>query len=270
MKKSLYQAIFLSLSTLTVSQLAYSDVTVVYEQSNGTQKISTTMQVKDNKIRFTPANQNNNYSIYNSQTNQLANIDYAKKQYMMMDEKIIKEQMNQAKKRMDAMRQAMQEKMKDMPPEKKKQVEKMMNEHLSQVDNTQTPQTLEQKKTSRTETISGILCTVYEASLNGRKHSELCMTQADKMGIDNNDADALMNMQNFMKRIQRVAQTTMGNNTAITADIEGIPLHTTLYKEDGSISLDTRLINISRDKLSDKIITIPTDFTIKAIPKIGE
>jgi len=266
MKKALYQAVFLSVSTLAISQLAHSDVTVVYEQSNGMQKISTTMQVKDGKIRFTPANQNNNYSIYDTKTNQLTNIDNSKKQYMIMDEKIIEQQMNQAKQKMDAMRQAMQEKMKDMPPEKKKQVEKMINNHLSQVDTTQAPKKLEQKKTTRTETISGIQCTLYEASIEGRKHSDLCMTQADKMGIDSSDADALMEMQKFMKRIQKVAQTTMGNN-ATTADIQGIPLHTTLYKEDGSVSLETRLINISSDKLSDEIITIPDDFSIQAIPK---
>ncbi len=267
MKKVLYPAIFLSVSTLAVSQLAHSDVTVVYEQSNGVQKISTTMQVKNEKIRFTPANQNNNYSIYNSKTNQLTNIDSSKKQYMIMDEKLIEQQMEQAKKRMDAMRQAMQEKMKDMSPEKKKHVEKMMNNHLSQVDKTQETKKLKQKKTMRTETISGIQCTLYEAYIDTRKHSELCMTQADKMGIDTHDADVLMKMQNFMKRLQKVAQTTMGNNN-IMADIQGIPLHTTLYKEDGSISLETRLIHISSDQLSDKIVTIPNNFSIKAMPQI--
>lgn len=274
MKTAIYQSAFLSAgrlllgaSSLIISQLAFADATVVYEQSSGTQKLDNMMQIKDGKIRFTPPNQNDNYSLFDSKKIELTHVDATKKQYLVMDEKLIEQQANQAKQQMDMMRQRMMDKMKDMPPEQKRQVEQMMNNHLSRVEAEKNPPKLEQKKTSRTETVSGIQCTVHESYLKGIKHSELCMTAPDKMGLNNDDAQALMSMQQFMKRLQKVAQSMMGS-TAASADIQGIPLHTTLYGPDGSIKLETRLISLSTDAISSETISIPADFSAMQMPQM--
>jgi len=265
MNNTFSQILYLAAGSLIFCQSALADATVVYEQSSGSQKLTTTMQIKDGKIRFTPPDQSKNYSIYDSASNQLTHVDTTQKQYLTMDEKLIEQQAKQAKQQMDKMRQAMQDRMKDMPAEQRKQVEQMMNNHLSRVDKTQQPPKLEQKKTTRTETVSGIQCFVYEAYLKGIKHSELCMTAPDKMAINNDDAQALMKMQKFMKRMQQVAQEMMGSNAA-TADLDGIPLHTTLYKEDGSIALDTRLLSLSTKTFSSEIVTIPDNYSIMQMP----
>jgi len=265
MNNSFYRAALLVAGSLTLCQPAVADATIIYEQSSASQKLTTTMQIKSGKIRFTPPDQSNNYSIYDSINNQLSHVDTAKKQYLTMDEKMIEQQAKQAKQQMDKMRQAMLDRMKDMPAEQRKQVEQMMNNHLSQVDKTQQPPKLDQKKTSRTETVSGIQCSVYEAYLKGIKHSELCMTEPDKMSINKEDAQTLVKMQKFMKHMQQIAQSMMGTSTA-TAELKGIPLHTTLYKEDGSIALNTRLLSISIETISSNVVTIPADYTIMQIP----
>ncbi|MCU7939557.1 MAG: hypothetical protein KZQ64_01570 [gamma proteobacterium symbiont of Bathyaustriella thionipta] len=240
---------------------------MIYEQSSGTQKSANTMQIKNGKIRFTPPDQDDNYSLFDSKTIELTHVDTAKKQYLTMDEKIIEQQANQAKQQMDMMRQRMMEKMKDMPPEQKQQVEQMMNNHLSRVETEKTPPKLEQKKTTRTKTVSGIQCTVHESYLKGIKHSELCIATPAQIGLNNDDAQTLMSMQEFMKRMQKMAQSVTGSNAAIS-DIQGIPLHTTLYGPDGSIKLETRLTSISTDALSNETITIPADFSPMPIPEI--
>jgi hypothetical protein len=166
---------------------------------------------------------------------------------------------------MDVMRQRMMEKMKDMPSEQKKQVEQMMNNHLSRVEEQKNPPKAEQTKTSRTETIAGIECTVYESTINGLKSSELCIVAPDKMGLSDQDAEALMKMQGFMKRMQKVAQSMMGGNTS-SAEIPGIPLRTKLYAPDGSVKLETRLSSISHDAINSDKMSIPTDFTAVQMP----
>lgn len=271
MKKALFHSsLLLSVtSSLIISQLAFSDATVVYEQSSGAQKSVNTMQIKNSKIRFTPPDQSDNYSLFDSKKGELTHVDAAKKQYLTMDEKFIEQQANQAKQQMDMMRQRMTEKMKDMPPEQKKQIEQMMNNHLSRVEAEKEAPKLDQKKTSRTETVSGIQCTVYESYLQGLKHSELCITAPDKMGLNNEDAQALMRMQQFMKRMQKVAQSMMGS-TAATTDIQGIPLHTTLYGPDGSIKLETRLTSLSTDAVSSETISIPADFSPMPMPQMPD
>ena len=269
MKKALFHSNILlaAASSLIISQLAFSDATVVYEQSSGTQKSLNTMQIKNGKIRFTPPNQSDNYSLFDSKKIELIHVDSGNKLYLAMDEKTIAEQASQAKQQMDMMRQRMMEKMKDMPPEQKKQVEQMMNNHLARVEAEKNPPKLEQKKTSRTETVSGIQCTVHESYLEGVKQNELCMTDPDKMGLSNEDAQTLMSMQQFMKRMQKVAQNMMGS-TAATADIQGIPLHTTLYGPDGAIKLETRLTSLSTDTVSNETISIPAGFSPMPMPQM--
>lgn len=262
---SSHKKILIATFSLFLSQLAMADATVVYEQSSGTQKSLNTMQIKDGKIRFTPPSQNKNYSLYDSQSGALTHVDMDQKKYLAMDEKDIAKQANKAKQQMDVMRQRMMERMKDMPPEQKKQVEKMMNNHLARVAAQENPQKAELKKTSRTETIAGIQCTIHETYINGVKNSELCIAEPDKMGLQTQDVKALMAMQDFMKRMQKVAQSMMGGNTTMT-DIHGIPLHTQLFAPDGTVKLETRLTSISLDSIDTEKVSIPADFTAMKMP----
>ncbi len=257
--------ILISALGLILSQAVIADATVVYEQSSGTEKSINTMQIKDGKIRFTPPGQNQNYSLYDSHSGALTHVDMAQKQYLVMDEKDIAEQANKAKQQMDVMRQRMMERMKDMPPEQKKQVEKMMNNHLARVAEQKNPPKAELKKTSRSEIIAGIQCTVFETYIKGVKNSELCITEPEKMGLQAQDAKALMAMQEFMKRMQKVAQSMMGGSTAVT-DIQGIPLHTQLFAPDGSVKLETSLASISLDSIKADKVSIPADFTAMKMP----
>ncbi len=260
MKTFIVKTAIITLPAVLLSQTVLADATVTYEQLNGAQKTSNTMKIKDGKIRFTPPTQTNNYSIYDSRSGSLTHIDTNQKRYLSMDEKAIAEQAQKAREQMEQMRKAMEAKMEGMPPEQREQVEKMMNNHLARVDKTQAAPKLDQKKTSRTETVAGIECTVYESFYNGIKVSEICIAEPDKMGLDAADAQTLTNMQNFMKQMQKMAQQMMNTNTPIS-EINGIPLHTRLYAPDGSIKLETRLDSINTDKLSDDTVRIPAGFS---------
>ncbi len=253
-------SVLLSGITLLVSQAALADATVSYEQIGGNQTSTNTMKIKDGKIRFTPPTQSTNYSIYDSRNASLIHVDTSQKRFLTMDERAIAEQAKKAREQMQHMRKAMMAKMEGMPPEQRKQVEKMMNNHLSQVDQTQAPAKLDQKKTDRTETIAGIECTVYESFYKGVKVSEICIADPDKLGLDNSDTKTLISMQDFMKNMQKMAQQMMNSNAPVS-DINGIPLHTKLYAPDGSIKLETRLAGINTNKLSNDTVAIPADYS---------
>lgn len=251
-------------SSLFCSQVVLSDATIIYKQISGTESSSNTMQIKDGKIRFTPPNQSNNYSLYDSKSGTITHVDSDRKHYMSMTEETMMKQANQAKKQMDAMRQRMMEKMKDMPPEQKKQVEKMMNNHLSRVGDETITAKAEQKKTSRTKTIEGIQCTIYESYTNGTKINEICMADAEKMGITAQDAEALISMQKYMKRMQNV----IADNNMPVSELKGVPLHTRLFAADGSVKMETQLEKLSTDNISSVQMSIPADFSLMEMPKM--
>ena len=143
----------------------------------------------------------------------------------------------------------------------------MMNNHLSRVEENKIPHQIEQKKTSRTETIAGIQCTVHESYVSGIKVNEICMTESDKMGLSTQDANALMSMQEFMKRMQKVAQKMMGSNVP-TADLQGVPLHTILFAPDGSVKMETRLASVSTSAINSDKVTLPADYTAIPMPQM--
>ncbi|MCU7837728.1 MAG: hypothetical protein KZQ83_21120 [gamma proteobacterium symbiont of Taylorina sp.] len=251
-------ALLLSAGSLLFSQACFSDATVVYKQVSGTQTSTNVMQIKAGKIRFTPPNQNDNYSLYDSKTGTITHVDITKKHYLSMTEEDMMKQADQAKKQMEQMRQRMMEKMKDMPPEQKKQVEAMMNNHLSRVGEETIAEKIEQKKTSRTENITGIQCTVYESYIKGLKVSEVCMSVPHKLGLSTQDTDALMSMQEYMKRMQKM----MSGKDIPVSELKGIPLHTRLFAPDGSIRMETHLESISTDNINSIQMSVPEDFSL--------
>lgn len=255
-------ALLIGVSTLFFTQSVFADTTIVYKQTSNNQTSNNMMQIKDGKIRFTPPGQNSNYSLFDSKTGTITHVDSAKKHYMSMTEENMIKQAKQAKKQMEAMRQVMMEKIKEMPPEKREQVEQMMNNHLSRVGEEDIEAKMEQKKTSRTENIIGIECTIYESYRNDIKVSEVCMTDADKLGISAQDSEALMSMQVYMQRMKNM----MGDKNIPLADLDGVPLHTLLFSPDGSVKMETSLDKLSTDNISSMQMSVPADFSLTQMP----
>ncbi len=266
MKISFSHIFLVSLSTITFSQWVSADATVVYEQVAGAQKSLNTMQIKNGIIRFNPPQQENSFSLFNSKTHKLTHIDGNKKQYLEMDENSIEQQAKQAQQQMKVMRERMMEKMKDMPAEKKEQMMKMMGGHLPGINKKPT-KVLERKNTNKTETVSNMTCTIYESYLDKVKHSESCVAKADNLGLSADDAEALISMQQFMKKMQKMAQSLSGEIIDKT-ELHGIPLHTTMFKPDGSIQSEILLTKISTEPVSDELISIPKDFTVMQMPEM--
>jgi hypothetical protein len=252
-------------TTLLLTQSALADATVIYEQTLDNNKANNIMQIKNGMIRFTPPNRKNTYSLYNSQTGSLTHVAPAEKKYLTMDEHAIAQQANLAKKQMEVIREQMATRMKDMPEAQRKQAEQMMENYNLQLNSLKEKKTVEQKVTSQTRNFAGLTCTVHETYVNGIKNNEMCITDAGRLGISDNDAKALISMQQFMKRMQKVAKEMMGSNMPDT-EIRGIPLQTVLFTLDGRTKMETRMVSITSEPLKDELITIPQDYSAMSMP----
>ena len=90
------------------------------------------------------------------------------------------------------------------------------------------------------------------------------MTEANKLGISEQDSAALMSMQAYMKRMQNL----IGGDNNPVSELEGVPLHTRLFAKDGSVIMETSLIKLSTDNISSVKMSIPTDFSLMEMPKM--
>jgi flagellar biosynthesis GTPase FlhF len=262
------------LCTLLGSACVYSinalaDATIIFEQKDSQHSEQNIMLIKDGKVRFTSSSQGNSYSIFNSQSNKMVHINPQQKQYLEMDQKDIEEQARQAKQQMETMRKEMEKRMKDLPPEQRKQLEQMMGNHLDPKGAQKNQPEVKQEKTSQTETIVGIKCDVYESTVNGQKISESCFTAIDKLGLDKEDLDSLEKMQGFMKEMQQ-AVTDITGNVDTNSEIQGLPLHTKLFARDGTTAIETTLVSISKDAVAADKFTIPTGFTPVPMPNMPQ
>ena len=128
---------------------------------------------------------------------------------------------------------------------------------------------VKQVKTSRSETIAGIKCDVYESTVNGQKLSESCITTIDKLGLNKEDLHSLEKMQEFMKEMQK-AVTEITGKTDMISDIEGLPLSSKLFTRDGQTALETNLISISMDTVAADKVAIPAGFKPVQLPQIPQ
>ncbi|MCK5665216.1 MAG: hypothetical protein KAI17_17125, partial [Thiotrichaceae bacterium] len=69
-------------------------------------------------------------------------------------------------------------------------------------------------------------------------------------------------MQTYMQRMKNM----IGDKKAPLANIEGVPLHTLLFAEDGTLKMETRLDKLSTDNISSIQMSVPADFSLTQMP----
>ncbi len=267
MPKSLLCTALASCCVYSVNVLA--DATITFEEKSPQYSGQNVMLLKDGKVRFTPSDQSSSYSIYNSQDNKLTHIEPMQKKYLEMSKQEIELQAKQAKQQMEMMRKEMETRMQELPPEQRKQAEQMMQNYMPEQQAKQKPPEVKQVKTSRTETIAGINCDVYESSIKDQKISESCITTIDKLGLNKQDLDSLEKMQVFMKDMQQ-AMTEFTGKANVGADVEGLPLRSKLFDSDGSTVMETRLISINKDSVAAEKVDIPAEYTPIQMPQMPQ
>ena len=267
LSKTLLCTLFGSCCIYSVNVMA--DATITFEEKDPQYSGQNIMLLKDGKVRFTASEQGNSYSIYNSQNNNITHVNPMQKQYLEMSQKDIEKQANQAKQQMEMMRKEMEARMKELPPEQRKQAEQMMSNYLPDKAGEKNQPQVKQVKTTRSETIAGINCDVYESTINALKVSESCITAVDKLGLDKQDMNSLKKMQVFMKDMQQ-AMTDFTGKENVGADVEGLPLRSKLFSRDGQTIMETRLVSINKDTVAAEKLAVPTEFTPVQMPQMPQ
>jgi hypothetical protein len=189
-------------------------------------------------------------------------INHQDKSYLAMDRESMKrvaEQLNPALK-------MLQERMKDMTPEQRAQMEQMMGGRLPPGVGEAEKKT-EIKRTARTEKVSGHSCSYVQVLEDGVLTDEVCVTPSKAL----KGSDELMTAATRMAELMREMMSTMDapwlkqmaeKQVQNFAALGGIPVLSRHF-EAGTPQSETTLTSIRSETLAASLFEIPAGYTRK-------
>lgn len=180
--------------------------------------------------------------------NRMVLLDKAKNQYQEIDE----ETMKQMGAQMSAAMAQMQAAMKNMPPEQRAMMEKMMKGKMPQAA-APAPKTVYTSKGSGS--VNGFSCTRYEGDLSGVKESEVCAALPAQIKLTPADLQIFEKMKQFSSTLlSSLANSPVHINIpsgyGFEQGYEGFPIQKTDF-ENGQATRRSELKSITRTSFTD-------------------
>lgn len=160
-------------------------------------------------------------------------------------------------------RKQMQAAMANMPPERRAMMEKMMGQ-MGGAAADAPKRAL--KNTGRTETVAGIKCTVWEASVGGEKAEELCAAPAGSVTGGDEMMKTLREVGEMLKTFTQSfgANSKMDNEWRDMQTINGVPILTRDFSG-GKVTSETRLSVARKESVPAGQFDVPAGYTEKKI-----
>ena len=225
--------------------------------ASGTQVV----MVQDGKIRVNNAKESNGVILNDSM---LYVLDDNRKSYSEIDKATMKKTMDQAGARM----KQLQERLKNMPPEQRAQMEKMMATHMPGMMSGK-KDTYEVKDTGKNDTSEGRQCHLWNLLKNGKVSEELCVVPFA----------SLPGKEDFEKTFKELADAFAGMASGLPgagdsikarSSINGYPVRVRGFDDAGNPrGTETVLTKWVEESLPQSTFEIPAGYTKKELPKVG-
>lgn len=221
-----------------------------------------TVLVQDGKIRASSGR--DNAMILKGTT--ITIIDDGRKSYTEMD----KEQMKKMASQASAAMTQMQEKLKNMPPEQRAMMEKMMGSQMPGGMPTDKPDVYESKNTGKTDTAEGRKCAVWNLLRNGKLIEELCVVPFS----------SLPGKENFEKSFKELAEAfaefskgmpNVENQVQVRSNVNGYPVRTRSYDAAGKLrGTETVMTKWVEESVPAASFEVPKGYKKKEMPSFGK
>ena len=219
------------------------------------------VMVQDGKVRVNNAKDASGVILNNSL---LYVIDDKKKTYMEIDKATMKKTADQA----GAAIKQLQEQLKNMPPEQRAQMEKMLGDKMPGMMSGK-KDTFEAKDTGKSDTSEGRKCRVWNLLKNGVVHEELCVVPfASLPGKE----DFEKTFRELTEAFAEMAKGLPGAGESIKARtaINGYPVRVRSYDDTGKLrGNETVLTKWIEESLPGATFEVPAGYTKKELPKMG-
>jgi hypothetical protein len=221
-----------------------------------------TMLVQDGKMK-TSAGKNNSMIIKDGT---IYIVDDQRKSYREMT----REQMKQMASQANAAMTQMQERMKNMPPEQRAMMEKMMGDKIPGGMGGGKPDVWASKDTGKSETVDGRKCKVWNITRNGQPFEELCVvpfsTLAGKEDLEKAFRELTDAFSEFAKGMPNAE-----SGTKARIDVNGYPVRARAYDASGKYrGTETVLSKWAEETIPAAQFDVPKGYKKEAMPSFGK
>ncbi len=193
-----------------------------------------------------------NEMIFRGESREMIVVDHGGKSYMVIDEAMI----NSLGERLSDVEAQMLEALKNVPPEQRAMMEKMMKGRMPPQAAGPARSRVELRRTSESGNKNGYPCVKYEAVLDGRKVREVWVTPWDNVEGGDEAAEAFEAMAEFFTEMRdsmpRFGRDENENDNPFEdmKELNGFPVLTYEYATDGSLESESALNSSTRRTLN--------------------
>jgi hypothetical protein len=219
-----------------------------------------TVLVQDSKIRASHGK--DNALIIKGTT--ITILDAGKKTYTEMD----KEQMKKMASQANAAMTQMQEKLKNMPPEQRAMMEKMMGSQMPGGMNAGKPDVYDAKNTGKTETVEGRKCTVWTLTRNGKLFEELCVVPFSSLPGKGDFEKSFKELADAFAEFSK-GMPGVENQVQVRSNVNGYPVRSRSYDANGKLrDTETVLTKWVEEIVPAAQFDVPAGYKKKELPQL--
>jgi len=240
----------------------FAGVRIQMEQTDlATNKTTAQTMLLDNtRMRVDSDDKNTMMFLTDGGRNRMVILDRAKNTYQEIDEAMMK----QLGAQVNAAMAQMQEQMKNLPPEQRAMMEKMMKGKMPQGVANAVPKTVYTAKGSGS--VNGFSCTKYEGMEGAQKVADVCAAQASQIKLGASDFQVFQKMKDFVSGLtSAMSNSPFYSNLAagryFENGIEGFPIQRVSYSN-GKAEQRSELKSVTQASFSD------ADFSLGNAKKI--
>jgi len=247
------------LSGALASQAAVLMTTEQRELAGDSKPQSTEIILEKDKLRIDMHDEKDMTLIYRQDKDVFWNIDRMAKTYTEMTS----EDLQEIGEAMDEARKKMAEKMRDLPPEQKAMMEKMMGNLL--------PGASKPKVTFQKEKGSGKVsqwsCENWGSYIDGVKKADHCVAGFKSVGVAEEDFAVFKDMAKFLGKLGPAYQGMLEQGMSL-GDMGGVPVLTTTFDDEGKAESRITLLSVKRQDVGTEKFDLPSGYKKNATPKI--
>ena len=249
MKTESRKGYFIILLAAVFSVPVFADTTLIMQTFNG--QATNEIYIKNDRLRFVMSNPQGlkKTTLYSRKDNKLLVLDDDKKSYLVLNEKIIKQQQAMMKQKIKMMVAQIKSGLEKLPEAQRKK----MQQFLDQID----PKTglmkipvLTLKATGKYAKVNQYVCERVKVFVDGELSKEMCMADGEALQMPKEDFSTLKAFFSFMKQ-------NSGQQAQLDIpELKGVPIATKALKGQPSSGLKS----IEHNALADSLFRVPLDY----------